>query len=81
MLREVLAKHDFIDILKIDIEGAELEVLQAIDPDILKRINTLYFEIDENVELKEDFQFHPELFISRKRGESYQLRSRSHRTV
>jgi FkbM family methyltransferase len=44
VLEEVLAREKTIDLLKIDIEGAELEVVRAIPPEHLARIRTICFE-------------------------------------
>lgn len=42
-LRDVLLQHEHIDLLKVDIEGAETKVLQDCD-DALKRVHYLYVE-------------------------------------
>jgi FkbM family methyltransferase len=44
ILQEILAKHEFIDIVKIDIEGVEQTVINAIDKEYLKRIKSIYVE-------------------------------------
>jgi len=45
ILRDVLRKHEFIDILKLNIEGMEDEVLRRIDDSILSRIRVICAEI------------------------------------
>ena len=44
MLDSVLAREDIIDVLKLDIEGAEVETLRAIPARQLARIRAIYFE-------------------------------------
>jgi FkbM family methyltransferase len=45
VLEDVLAREEFIDLLKIDTEGAELATVSAIRPDLLERIRLIYFEV------------------------------------
>jgi FkbM family methyltransferase len=54
VLREVLHDTERIDVLKIDIEGGEAELVAAIEPEILARIDTIYFETDESTPLHAD---------------------------
>ena len=44
-LEEVVDSYGFIDLLKIDIEGAEFEVFSTIDLEILNRIKMIVDEI------------------------------------
>jgi FkbM family methyltransferase len=44
VLDDALREAERIDVLKIDTEGAELRTVQAIRPDQLARIGTIYFE-------------------------------------
>ncbi|HYD30504.1 MAG TPA: FkbM family methyltransferase [Azospirillaceae bacterium] len=46
VLREVIARHGAIDILKIDIESLEREITEAIAPDILPLIRKIYVELN-----------------------------------
>jgi FkbM family methyltransferase len=50
-LGATLAAHGVIDVLKIDIEGAEERVLEAVDPRYLARIRTIYLEAGEDTTL------------------------------
>ncbi len=47
VLGEVLEQVPRIDLLKVDIEGLELEVVEGIDPALLSRIGTICFESDQ----------------------------------
>lgn len=47
VLDEVLSSQPTVDVLKIDTEGTELELLKAIRPDSLRRIGTIYLEVEE----------------------------------
>ena len=56
-LRSVLEKAPEIDILKIDVEGLEVRLTQAIDPDLRGRIRRIYLEAaPEHPVLPESFQ-------------------------
>lgn len=44
VLDPILNQHDFIDILKIDTEGAEQQTVAAIAKEFLPRIRSIYFE-------------------------------------
>src|SRR5919197_2921327 len=44
VLAEVLESTGRIDVLKVDTEGTELELLEAIHPDLLRRVGALYLE-------------------------------------
>lgn len=45
LLSEVLAEEGLINVLKIDVEGAESRMLQAIDSSLLSRISCIHAEI------------------------------------
>jgi FkbM family methyltransferase len=47
-LSEILANHQFIDVLKIDIEGMEDVVLNSISEDILAKIKLIYLEAGDD---------------------------------
>jgi len=55
VLRDVLKAHDFIDILKLDTEGVEIRTVEAIEPDILKRIKNIYMEAEPKRPLHREF--------------------------
>ena len=44
VLEDALETWDAIDLLKLDVEGMEARLLDAIRPDLLRRIRTLYVE-------------------------------------
>ena len=44
VLRQVLERESHIDVLKIDIEGLEVPVLEAIDPGIIQKVDLIYYE-------------------------------------
>lgn len=48
VLEEVLDTTDEIDLLKIDTEGAELATLDAIRPELLRRVRSICLETYEN---------------------------------
>ena len=54
-LRQLLDDNelDRVDLLKMDIEGAEFEILS--DPDILKRIRYMFIEVHGNIEKRDRF--------------------------
>ena len=56
VLAGVLEREAVIDVLKLDTEGLELATVHAIRPELLRRINVIYFEWPEEPEV------HPELF-------------------
>lgn len=47
VLEKVLDREGSIDVLKLDTEGQELPTVEAIRPDLLERIDTIYFEWPE----------------------------------
>ncbi len=47
VLHDALAKHERIDVLKIDTEGTELELLAAVRPELLGRVRAVYLETSE----------------------------------
>ena len=51
ILGEILDKYHEIDILKIDVEGIEEELLQSLNPELLKNILHIYVETNWNGEL------------------------------
>jgi FkbM family methyltransferase len=73
ILADVFKKEENIDILKIDIEGSEVLVLEAINKKLLEKIKVVYFEIDHTVSVGKDFSFYPDLFISKKYGNTIKL--------
>ena len=44
VLREILTRHDSVDILKIDVEGFEAEILAHLETEVLGRIGRIYAE-------------------------------------
>ena len=70
VILEILESEKKIDVLKIDIEGEELTVLQAIDKELLKKINLIYFEIDHTIKIDQSFSFYPDLFEQKRYGET-----------
>lgn len=47
VLREVLSVEKYIDVLKLDTEGTERELVEAIEPEHRRRIRRLIFENDQ----------------------------------
>jgi FkbM family methyltransferase len=54
VLREILRDQERIDVLKIDTEGSEIDLVTAIEPDVLDRISTIYYETDAPAPLHQD---------------------------
>jgi FkbM family methyltransferase len=52
---ELLARHrvDRADLVKLDVEGAELEILEALDPGTLARIDQLTVEFHDFIDLEQ----------------------------
>jgi len=46
-LREIIEKEKFIDILKVNIEGLEVDVIKSLAPEILERIGVICAEVFE----------------------------------
>jgi len=46
ILNEILETHERIDILKIDVEGLENDILSALPPEILDKIDRIYAETE-----------------------------------
>jgi FkbM family methyltransferase len=67
VLKEVLAQHDHIDILKIDTEGSEIKTIKAIAPDFLMKIKKIFMEAEPTESL------HPDFFSQRQTGTVCQL--------
>ena len=67
VLRNVLSKEQWIDILKIDTEGVEIKTVEAIEKDILKRIKKIYLEATPH------YQLHPTTFRQKQYGTVCQL--------
>lgn len=47
VLGDVIGREGFVDILKLDTEGAEARTVSAIDPELLERVGTIYLEAEE----------------------------------
>lgn len=75
VLREILANEQTIDILKIDTEGVEIQTVEAIEKDLLRRIRKIYLEAAPPEEA-----LHPELFEQRQYGSICQLTNRTLRS-
>lgn len=67
VIREVLKKHENIDIIKIDTEGLELATVQAIEEENLRHIKRIYIEAEP------DFLLHPTTFTQTQYGSVCQL--------
>jgi FkbM family methyltransferase len=45
-LRAILAERGVIDVLKVDVEGLEIDLLRALAPDVRSRVRLIYAESD-----------------------------------
>jgi FkbM family methyltransferase len=70
VLSEVLESVAAIDVLKIDTEGTELEILGAIQPELLHRVRTAYLEVEHRPDCA------PARFDSEYRNQTWVLRNR-----
>ena len=70
VLENILSKEQQIDILKLDIEGAELKTVAAIKQSFLKRIKHIYIEAEPKTAL------HSELFEGIQYGSVYQMKNK-----
>jgi FkbM family methyltransferase len=73
ILRNILAKETIIDILKIDTEGNELDIINAIEKSILLKIKVIFFEIDYTVKLADDFRCLPDYYDQIRVGNAVKL--------
>jgi FkbM family methyltransferase len=88
VLVDVLAREGAIDVLKIDTEGLEAETVSAIRPELLERIDIVYFESHRPMRLHEDlfaFSFANETVTLRRQSpdggpNTAPIRSRHHAT-
>ena len=67
VLRNALQTMDHIDVLKVDIEGVEIQTVNAIDVTLLPSISAIYLEARPATSL------HPHLFENRQYGGVRQL--------
>ena len=70
ILEHVLANEPAIDVLKIDTEGTELEIVEAIHPELLRRVRSAYLELGEEPTSP------PPGFDASFRNETWMLRNR-----
>jgi FkbM family methyltransferase len=54
VLERVLAREERIDVLKVDTEGAEVDTIAALRPELLDRVSTIYFETTDRPVLHAD---------------------------
>jgi len=47
VIKDVVSEHGKIDILKVDIEGAERDIFQQMDPEVLSNVEKIYIESDD----------------------------------
>jgi FkbM family methyltransferase len=76
VIESVISQEGFIDILKIDIEGDEIEVVKAIDRKYLDRIKKIFLEIDASVEIGKNFHIFPDFFTEKIYGDIYVMENR-----
>jgi FkbM family methyltransferase len=71
VLEEVLAGVAVVDVLKIDTEGSELRTLSAVRPELLRRVRTVYLEVESCPDVAPDpfdASFHNETWVLRNRA-------------
>lgn len=67
VLQRIIDKEKFIDVLKIDTEGVEIQTIKAIEGDLLKRTKRIYLESEPGEAL------HPKIFEQCQYGTVCQL--------
>jgi FkbM family methyltransferase len=72
VLHNILSKENLIDILKIDTEGVEIQTVESINPDFLKRIKVIYLEAYPTNTL------HQDIFVQEQYGSICQLTNREY---
>lgn len=73
ILKSILNKEKSIDILKIDTEGNELDIINAIEKNILSKIKIIFFEIDYTIKLGSDFRILPDYYEQVRYGNTIKL--------
>lgn len=73
ILQNILDKEKSIDILKIDTEGNELDIINAIEKSILSKIKIIFFEIDYTIKLDRDFMILPDYYEQVRYGNTIRL--------
>ena len=73
VLKDILNTEKNIDILKIDTEGNELDIINAIDKSILQKIKVIFFEIDYTVKLDNNFRILPDYYEQVRYGNTIKL--------
>jgi FkbM family methyltransferase len=58
VLREIIDRESYIDLLKVDTEDTETVLVNSIADDVLDRIGTIYFESVEPVPIHEEYFTH-----------------------
>jgi FkbM family methyltransferase len=79
ILRNILIKETIIDVLKIDTEGNELDIINAIEKSVLSKIKVIFFEIDYTVKLANDFRCLPDYYDQFRVGNTVKLILKSER--
>ena len=74
VLKDVLNKEKKIDILKIDIEGDEINVIKSIQKEFLYKINNIFLEIDPKIKLDKNFFLFSDLFQQKRYSNIYKLK-------
>ncbi len=73
VLRDILAKETLINVLKIDTEGNELDIINAIEKDLLLKIKTIFFEVDYTIDLDNNFIILPDYYNQVRYGNTIKL--------
>lgn len=71
VLERILCKEKVVDVLKVDTEGVEIQTVQCIKPEHLRRIRKIYMEAGPKERI------HPDLFDQRQYGSVCQLTNRA----
>jgi FkbM family methyltransferase len=72
VLQDILSRENLIDILKIDTEGVEIQTVESIKIDFLKRIKVIYLEAFPMNTL------HQDIFVQEQYGSICQLTNREY---
>jgi FkbM family methyltransferase len=78
VLESVLKKEEFIDVLKIDIEGDEIKVVEAIDKRFYDKIGVIYFDIDHTLTIEKGAKFFDDRFVESRYGNTYIIKNKKY---
>lgn len=73
ILKDILDKEKEISVLKIDTEGNELDIINAIEKKYLSKIKNIFFEVDFTIELDKNFEVLSDYYKQARYGNTFRL--------